>query len=136
MHTIQRFLNILSQNSRLLSDLNSRSISFGTVPDFDKFERVVERQSVMDSESARVPEGHGAVRGDLDAIEAHDDVIRLELLGGISQGHDLSHEHSFPAPFELVSLLHRLRLCPLPVHPQCWEARVFSMPPANSHYSL
>ena len=47
-----------------------------------------------------VPEGHSAIRGHLHTIKAHDNVIRLEVLGRLIGWLDVAHQDA------LLLLLH------------------------------
>ena len=51
-----------------------------------------------------MPERDGAVIGDLDAVEAFDDVVRAQVLRGVAQGQHHAHEDALLTVFHLVRL--------------------------------
>ncbi len=51
----------------------------------------------------RAPKGDGAVVGDLDAVEAHNDIIRQQVLGGVAQRQHGAHQHA------LLPVVHFVR---------------------------
>ncbi len=83
------------------------------------------------TEYGSAPEGDGAVAGDVDAVEAHDDVVGADLLGDGGGGPDAAHEDPLARGDQAVRQAQPRALHALPLHPQHREPSEAPIAPAR-----
>ena len=68
------------------------------------------------------PERHSAIRGYLNAIETHDDVIRLQVFGSLIGWLDVAHQDALLLLLHAIGRAKSMGLHALPFHAHHWKA--------------